>query len=143
MLEGENTLGLILADGYYKPSFMWRYDSWQHEGVRRVLGLLHLTYEDGTVETIPTDGTWLAADEPALLENSIYHGEHYDARLAEPWCHTRTEGYRPVLIIPVEGEALLPSPLPPTSRPAWDCTVPTARCSRPIPIRRRTRWCVP
>jgi len=113
MLEGENTLGLILADGYYKPSFMWRYDSWQHEGIRRILGILHLTYEDGTIETIPTDDTWLAADEPALLENSIYHGEHYDARLAEPWCHTRTEGYRPVLIIPVECETILPSPLPP------------------------------
>ena len=113
MAEGENTLGLILADGYYKPSFLWRYDTWQHEGIRRVLGLLHLTYEDGTVEVIPTDGTWLAADEPALLENSIYHGEHYDARLAKPWCHARSEGYHSVLTVPVEGETILPSPLPP------------------------------
>ena len=108
---GENTVGLIMGDGYYTRSYN-RYACWQYEGIRRVLGLLHLTYEDGSTETVTTDGTWVAATEPSLTENSIYQGEHYDARLAMGFTDDRTEGYRPVILLKPTGEEILPSTLP-------------------------------
>ena len=110
LTEGENIIGVIMGDGYYTRSYN-RYDCWQYEGIRRLIGVLHLTYEDGTTAIIPTDGTWLAATERSLTENSIYHGEHYDARLAEEWSSDR-EGYTPAILLEPTGESILPSPLP-------------------------------
>ena len=107
---GENMIGVIMGDGYYTRSYN-RYACWQYEGIRRLLGVLHLTYEDGTVGIVSTDGAWLAATERALTENSIYQGEHYDARLAEEWDGSR-EGYTPVILLKDTGEEILPSPLP-------------------------------
>lgn len=43
---------------------------------------LRITYSDGTVETIPTDLSWKTSSG-ALTFNSIYTGEHYDARLEQ------------------------------------------------------------
>ena len=129
LVLGENTIGVILADGYYKKSFMWRYDSWQHEGVRRIFGLLHLTYADGRTEAIPTDGTWLAADEAAITENSIYHGEHYDARLLRPWGPCMAEWAHPAIPVKVEGERVMPSPLPPITVEAYHDFVDARRLS--------------
>ena len=108
--EGENIIGVIMADGYYTRSYN-RYACWQYEGIRRLLGVLHLTYEDGTAGIVSTDGAWIAATERALTENSIYQGEHYDARLAEGWNASR-EGYAPVILLKNTGEEILPSSLP-------------------------------
>ena len=41
-----------------------------------------LPYTDGSVETIPTDLSWRTASG-AITFNSIYTGEHYDARLEQ------------------------------------------------------------
>jgi alpha-L-rhamnosidase len=43
---------------------------------------LRITYVDGTVETIPSNLSWKKSDSPVIF-NSIYTGEHYDARLEQ------------------------------------------------------------
>ena len=45
-------------------------------------GDLRITYEDGTVEVIPTERDWKTSSG-ALIFNSIYTAEHYDARLEQ------------------------------------------------------------
>ena len=67
---GNNTIGVICGNGWY--------------GSARLLLQMHLDYTDGTSERIVTETywpqPWLVFTGP-LLENSIYDGETYDARL--------------------------------------------------------------
>ncbi len=78
---GENAIGVLLGNGWYNHQSMavWDFDRapWRN---RPTFCLdLRLTYEDGTVETVATETDWKTASG-ALLSNSIYSGEHYDAR---------------------------------------------------------------
>lgn len=78
---GENAIGVLLGNGWYNHQSMavWDFDRapWRN---RPTFCLdLRLTYEDGTVETVATETDWKTVSG-ALLSNSIYSGEHYDAR---------------------------------------------------------------
>ncbi|MBB3113735.1 alpha-L-rhamnosidase [Paenibacillus phyllosphaerae] len=85
--EGENGIGITLADGWYKGGMgdgLFRY------GDRRAALLqLSVTYEDGTEAWVVTDSDWKAETGPVRYAN-IYHGEKFDARLVrEGWSHGR------------------------------------------------------
>ena len=41
---------------------------------------LHIDYEDGSQKIISSDDRWRVADGP-ILRNSVYLGEHVDARV--------------------------------------------------------------
>jgi alpha-L-rhamnosidase len=78
--SGENAVGVMLGDGWYRGNLAWA-------GRRNVygerLGLLlqiKVTYRDGSEELITSDRNWKAATGPILM-SEIYHGETYDARL--------------------------------------------------------------
>ena len=82
--EGNNAIGVLLGNGWYnhQSKAVWDFDRapWRN---RPTFCLdLRITYSDGTVETIPTDLSWKTASG-ALVFNSIYTGEHYDARLEQ------------------------------------------------------------
>jgi alpha-L-rhamnosidase len=70
---GSNTIGVICANGWY--------------GTVRLLLQMHITFEDGSTQKIFTETLypqpWLVTSGP-ILENSIFDGECYDARLEEP-----------------------------------------------------------
>ncbi len=77
---GENVLGAMLGDGWYR-GYMG------HRGHHNVYGdrlallvQLQLTYADGRVETIASDESWLATTGPITMSD-LYMGEYYDARL--------------------------------------------------------------
>jgi len=81
---GENALGVLLGDGWYKGRLTWVPGRKNIYGDRRAaLVQLHVYYEDGTEEVIVSDPTWKAATGPILFA-SIYDGEVYDARLEQP-----------------------------------------------------------
>jgi alpha-L-rhamnosidase len=81
--EGENTLGAILADGWYSGYVAWGRKR-EHYGVSpRLRTQLHVEYEDGTSAIFGTDRSWQASTGP-LLEADILMGESYDARKAIP-----------------------------------------------------------
>jgi alpha-L-rhamnosidase len=78
--NGENAVGAILGNGWYRGDLAW-------EGKRNIygdkLGLLmqiRITYKDGREEVVGTDQNWKATTGPILM-SEIYHGETYDARL--------------------------------------------------------------
>ncbi len=79
--EGENAFGAILGDGWYRGRIGFgggRRNIW---GDRlALLAQLEIQYADGSSECIITDENWHAATG-AILTNSIYDGETYDARL--------------------------------------------------------------
>ena len=82
--DGENAFGVTVAEGWYRGRLGFR------GGRREVYGTdtgpiaqLELSYDDGTIETVATDRHWRAGLGPHRSA-SLYDGETYDARLAEP-----------------------------------------------------------
>ncbi len=80
MCQGENVMGAMLGDGWYR-GYMG------HRGHRHVYGdrlallvQLELVYVDGRVQTITSDEKWRATRGPIQLSD-LYMGETYDARL--------------------------------------------------------------
>lgn len=78
--DGENAVGVMLGDGWYRGFLAWA-DARNHYG--KTLGLLaqfEVTYEDGSKEVFGTDENWRSSTGP-ILKSDIYNGETYDARL--------------------------------------------------------------
>lgn len=87
--KGDNAIGVLLGNGWYnhQSKAVWDFDRapWRN---RPAFCLdLRITYSDGSVETIPTDLSWRTSSG-ALVFNSIYTGEHYDARLEQKGWNT-------------------------------------------------------
>ena len=86
LLEDENVIGAIVADGWYSGYLGYALHI-RHDQVREFYGVnpsfmgqLEIEYEDGTNEVLATDHTWGASQGP-ILEADILMGETYDARL--------------------------------------------------------------
>ena len=77
---GENTIGSILGDGWYRGFFGWQGKKNLYGEKSALLCQLEISYTDGTKEVIISDSNWKASTGP-ILESEIYHGEVYDARL--------------------------------------------------------------
>lgn len=86
--DNENVIGIVLGNGWYNHQALgvWNFESapWRN---RPAFCLdLHLTYEDGTQETISTDLSWRTTDGGPLVKNNIYTGEFYDfTRQLDGW----------------------------------------------------------
>lgn len=76
---------------------------------------LRITYEDGSVEVIPSERDWKTSSG-ALVFNSIYTAEHYDARLEQKDWSTvhfddskwRWVGYRPATSTQIVSQQVQP-----------------------------------
>ncbi|GGC30153.1 alpha-rhamnosidase [Parapedobacter defluvii] len=79
--KGENAIGMILGNGWYNHQSWSEWDF--HKAVWRDRPAfcmeIHVDYADGSSEKIYSDATWKTALGPIIF-NSIYTGEHYDAR---------------------------------------------------------------
>ncbi|WP_124051907.1 alpha-L-rhamnosidase [Priestia endophytica] len=85
LCEGNNAMGIVLADGWYKGNMSWENKRHIYGDRRAAYFQIHVKYEDGTEEIISTDATWKASTGPILF-SEIYQGEIYDARLEkEGW----------------------------------------------------------
>jgi alpha-L-rhamnosidase len=82
--EGKNAIGVLLGNGWFNHQSIatWNF----HEAAWRNRPAfcmdLRITYDDGTVEVITSDRDWKTSGG-ALVFNSIYTAEHYDARLEQ------------------------------------------------------------
>ena len=77
--KGDNALGAVLGDGWYRGSLAWS-RNWAIYG--KTLGLfmqLRITHTDGTETIIATDKAWKAFNDGAIRMNDLYNGETYDA----------------------------------------------------------------
>ncbi|MDG9706654.1 family 78 glycoside hydrolase catalytic domain [Streptomyces sp. DH10] len=76
---GDNVLGASLAEGWWagKVGLGW---SRQYGDAPALVAKLRVTYTDGSVQWIATDGSWKSADGP-YAKADLQDGETYDARL--------------------------------------------------------------
>lgn len=101
---GTNTLLARVAGGLYDIDYLdGRFSKGEvrNNGQTALLSELHITYADGTSETIPTDGTWRTAPSPTLGSN-WWGGEDYDARQRIGGLETATfdvGGWTPVAVL--------------------------------------------
>ena len=85
LAEGQNALGTLLGDGWYAGfvGFDPKHRG-AHYGARpQVLAQLELEYEDGSWQSISTDGSWKCSEGPILFSDLLI-GESYDARKEMP-----------------------------------------------------------
>lgn len=77
-------LGVVLGNGWYnhQSTAVWNFHQAPWRNRPRFCLNLRITYENGSVETISTGPDWKASTGPVIF-NSIYTGEHYDARLEQ------------------------------------------------------------
>lgn len=80
--EGDNAMGAELTSGWWNGGIAHGMYGSKPVAFR---GMLILTYEDGTEQTIPTDVTWTCNNNGPLRKGDIYNGETYDARLESNW----------------------------------------------------------
>ena len=85
LAEGPNALGAVLGDGWF-AGFVG-FDP-KHRGALygprpQLLAQLNVEYEDGTTESLATDGSWRCSTGPILFSDLLM-GESYDARREMP-----------------------------------------------------------
>jgi alpha-L-rhamnosidase len=79
--EGNNALGALLGDGWYRSRLSFAGGRRNIYGDRlALLAQLEIDYADGSTARVVTDTSWRAARGP-ILSSDIYDGETYDARL--------------------------------------------------------------
>lgn len=102
--EGRNAIGVLLGNGWYNHQSLAVWDFHRAPWRNRPTFCLDLriTYTDGTTQVVSTDRDWRTTTDGPLVFNSIYTGEHYDARRELSGWSTaafddsgwRTAGYR-------------------------------------------------
>ena len=84
--KGKNAAGAILGNGWWSGGLGWgNGQRYARPGEQlRLLMLLEVECADGSKHLLTTDGGgWTAHDSP-ITEDTLYGGEHYDARLEAP-----------------------------------------------------------
>lgn len=76
---GANVVGVMLGDAYY---IKWEL---KQPADKMAVVQLEVRYTDNTTATLVTDLTWKGKKGGALISNSVYEGEVYDARLEDAW----------------------------------------------------------
>ena len=78
--SGQNAIGAEVASGWYNGVIAVRGGSFYSGQPNGLLVKLDVTYEDGSTDTVVTDGTWQTSRDGAVSYADIYNGENYDAR---------------------------------------------------------------
>ena len=116
--NGNNAVGVILGDGWYRGYSGWNQKRNYYGEKLALLLQIQVTYQDGTSEIIGTDATWKAATGP-ILESDIYNGEIYDARLEmDGWSNAgfNDNDWKPVKVVDNSKEILVASFGPPVRK---------------------------
>ncbi len=78
--SGPNAIGVMLGSGWYRGNIGFRNSINFYGKDIALLCQIDITYSDGAVESIISDGSWKSSTG-AVRYSEIYHGEIYDARL--------------------------------------------------------------
>ena len=80
--KGENAIGAEVTSGWWNGGIAHGEFGNKECAFR---GMLIITYDDGSEQTVCTDNTWRSNTNGALRKGDIYNGETYDARLESGW----------------------------------------------------------
>lgn len=114
--KGKNTIGVMLADGWYNQNKAGGADF--SYGKPKMICQLQLEYDNGEKETIVSDGSWEWAEGPVISAN-VYVGETYDAcreikDWSEPECNSGN--WKPVIVASSFPPSLKAQMLPPIKK---------------------------
>jgi alpha-L-rhamnosidase len=116
--QGSNAIGVYLGNGWYRGVVGYE-GIRNHYGDRLALILqLEITYTDGHMLVISSDGNWRASAGPILM-SEIYDGETYDARREQiGWTSPEFDDHEwtPVETISAATDALIAPEGPPVRR---------------------------
>jgi len=76
--DGPNVLGVMLGNGFYGQSMAFGV-KFLNYGVPALKCIALIEYDDGTVEELVSNESWLSHTGPVVFDN-VYAGETYDAR---------------------------------------------------------------
>jgi len=113
--DNQNTTGAMLGNIWYSSGLGWPPNNVYSEGPLRFLLQLVVTYRDGSQEVITSNAEW-KADFAPLLENTLYHGETWDAQLEQDgWNKSGFDAanWKPVTVLPNESGRLVAQQGPP------------------------------
>ncbi|MGY8944843.1 MAG: family 78 glycoside hydrolase catalytic domain, partial [Flavobacteriales bacterium] len=84
LLDKNNAIGVMLGNGWFnhQSKAVWHFDKASWRDRPKFCLDLKVTYEDGSVETIVSNSNWKNS-LGALVFNSIYTAEHYNAQLEQ------------------------------------------------------------
>lgn len=86
MRSAGNAIAVMLGNGFFNVQRGNRYSKLQTSfGSPRLFFRMDVSYDDGSMEHIVSDGSWRWTLSPITF-NSIYGGESYDARLEQEGC---------------------------------------------------------
>ena len=80
MLAGDNAVGAILGNGWYRGNIGFGGQRNFYGDRLALLLQIQIKYEDGSQEIVGTGSNWKSTTG-SILMSEIYHGEAYDARL--------------------------------------------------------------
>ena len=78
--NGTNVIGVMLGSGWYRGNLAWGGNKNIYGSDISLLFQLGIKYNDGTEETIVSDGSWKSSTG-AIRYSEIYHGETIDNRM--------------------------------------------------------------
>ena len=115
--EGANAVGVILGNGIYNQSAQdaWYFERSPWRDTPRLLFEARIEYEDGSMTTLSSDGTWRTAPGPITFDGTR-NGEYYDARREMPgWDAPGFDdtGWAPVYVVDAPGGRLKAQTMPP------------------------------
>ena len=119
LLKEENTLEITVANGWYRrTNAPWTGTKNPDEFLPAMLiAALRLVYEDGSEETILTDGSWEVSESTVTL-SGIFIGEDVDMTRTLSYVPAITCDYPKSMLIPQEGPEVHAGRGPPSARPA-------------------------
>ena len=80
IVKGPNAAGMLLGNMWWSSGLGWTGGTRYSSGPVRGLCQIEIEYTDGSRELVATDESWCTQLSP-VVENTIYNGETYDARL--------------------------------------------------------------
>lgn len=80
--EGENAIGALVSSGWWAGDVS--HGIYGSQNVAFIAKLV-VELESGEIVTVVSDETWKVSGRGPVKSGEIYHGEVYDARLAENW----------------------------------------------------------
>ena len=116
--QGTSVIGLVLGNGFFNQTVGndWGYEKAPWRATPRALVQAHITFTDGTSQTVVGDDTWHFASGP-ILYDQVRSGETYDARLEKPSWATATyqedASWKPALTVPGPAGVLSARMFPP------------------------------
>ncbi|MEH3078593.1 MAG: glycoside hydrolase family 78 protein [Quadrisphaera sp.] len=82
LVEGDNAVGALLGNGWWRGRLAWGGRRALYGTQRALLAQLELTYADGSTDRVVTDASWRTSPSEVLADD-LYDGEHVDLRLRD------------------------------------------------------------